>query len=149
MQAYGIIDDNVAIKENGIPVHPARFPAAIPEYFIRMLTDTGDLVFDPFAGSSSPARSASAWSADGYALSLWMKRIQPRKILRPRLLQFDVIADDADDVRLLLERVREIARVGHGMEWSVGIVRERIAEGNWQVKGGCGKAVGNRIYTMT
>ena len=32
-------------------VHPARFPAALPEYFIRMTTDPGDLVLDPFAGS--------------------------------------------------------------------------------------------------
>src|SRR5882724_11760727 len=47
---------------------------------------------------------------------LAMKRTQPRKILRPRLLQLDVIAHHADDIRLLLERVREIARVGHG--WS-------------------------------
>ena len=36
---------------NELPVHPARFPALIPEYFIRFLTDPGDLVFDPYAGS--------------------------------------------------------------------------------------------------
>lgn len=34
-----------------IKVHPARFPADLPEYFIRMLTDPGDFVIDPFAGS--------------------------------------------------------------------------------------------------
>jgi len=38
-------------KEHDLLQHPARFPAALPEYFIRMLTDVGDLVFDPFAGS--------------------------------------------------------------------------------------------------
>lgn len=38
-------------KENGLPVHPARYPDALPEYFIRMLTDPEDMVFDPFAGS--------------------------------------------------------------------------------------------------
>lgn len=37
--------------ENGIKVHPARFPSALPEYFIRMVTDPGDLVLDPFGGS--------------------------------------------------------------------------------------------------
>jgi DNA modification methylase len=31
--------------------HPARFPSALPEYFIKLLTDPGDLVVDPFAGS--------------------------------------------------------------------------------------------------
>ncbi len=38
-------------KDRDIKPHPARYPAAIPEYFIRMLTDQGDLVVDPFAGS--------------------------------------------------------------------------------------------------
>lgn len=38
-------------KEKGLRPHPARFPSDLPEFFIRMLTDPGDLVFDPFAGS--------------------------------------------------------------------------------------------------
>ncbi len=38
-------------QSKGIKSHPARFPAALPEYFIRMLTDKGDMVFDPFGGS--------------------------------------------------------------------------------------------------
>ncbi len=38
-------------KEHGMKPHPARFPAELPEYFIRMLTDPGDFVVDPFAGS--------------------------------------------------------------------------------------------------
>lgn len=38
-------------NENDIEAHPARFPAALPEYFIRMTTDPGDLVLDPFGGS--------------------------------------------------------------------------------------------------
>jgi site-specific DNA-methyltransferase (cytosine-N4-specific) len=38
-------------KERGLPQHPARFPAELPEFFIRMLTNPEDLVFDPFAGS--------------------------------------------------------------------------------------------------
>ncbi len=38
-------------KESGIKPHPARFPVALPEYFIRMLSDEGDVVLDPFGGS--------------------------------------------------------------------------------------------------
>ena len=38
-------------QANKIKPNPARFPAALPEYFIRMLTDVGDTVLDPFAGS--------------------------------------------------------------------------------------------------
>ena len=38
-------------RAENIAIHPARFPAQVPEYFIRFLTDPGDLVVDPFAGS--------------------------------------------------------------------------------------------------
>jgi len=38
-------------QKHKIKAHPARFPADLPEYFIRMLTDPGDKVVDPFAGS--------------------------------------------------------------------------------------------------
>uniref|UniRef100_A0A372ILF7 Methyltransferase n=2 Tax=Paracidobacterium acidisoli TaxID=2303751 RepID=A0A372ILF7_9BACT len=38
-------------KEEGIKIHPARFPALLPKFFIKLLTDAGDLVVDPFAGS--------------------------------------------------------------------------------------------------
>lgn len=38
-------------KENGIKSHPARFPSELPEFFVRMLTDEGDRVIDPFGGS--------------------------------------------------------------------------------------------------
>jgi DNA modification methylase len=38
-------------REHRIPPHPSRFPEELPEFFIRMLTDPGDLVVDPFAGS--------------------------------------------------------------------------------------------------
>ncbi len=39
-------------KEAGLPVHPARFPAEIPDFFVRFLTSEGQLVVDPFAGSN-------------------------------------------------------------------------------------------------
>jgi site-specific DNA-methyltransferase (cytosine-N4-specific) len=36
----------------GLPIHPARFPAPVPEFFVRFLTEPGQLVLDPFAGSN-------------------------------------------------------------------------------------------------
>lgn len=42
-------------KEKGLKPHPARFPSTLPEFFIRMLSDEGDLVFDPFCGSAVTA----------------------------------------------------------------------------------------------
>ncbi len=39
-------------RERNITPHPARFPRRLPEFFIRFLTEPGDLVLDPFAGSN-------------------------------------------------------------------------------------------------
>ena len=41
-----------ACRQFGLKPHPARFPAAIPEFFMKLLTDSNDLVVDPFAGSN-------------------------------------------------------------------------------------------------
>jgi len=38
-------------KDEGIKIHPARFPALLPRFFIKLLTEANDLVLDPFAGS--------------------------------------------------------------------------------------------------
>jgi len=40
-------------KEAGLAIHPARFPAAMPDFFAKLLTDEGDLVVDPFGGSNT------------------------------------------------------------------------------------------------
>ena len=45
-------------KEHGISPHPARFPSALPEFFLRMLSDKGDLVLDPFGGSCVTGEAA-------------------------------------------------------------------------------------------
>jgi len=39
-------------REEDIKPHPARFPAALPEFVINLCTEEGDLVLDPFAGSN-------------------------------------------------------------------------------------------------
>jgi site-specific DNA-methyltransferase (cytosine-N4-specific) len=44
----------------GADRHPARFPAKLPEFFIRFLTDPGDLVLDIFAGSNTTGQVAEA-----------------------------------------------------------------------------------------
>ena len=45
-------------KEAGIKPHPARFPAEFPRFFIDFLTDAGDVVLDPFAGSNTTGQAA-------------------------------------------------------------------------------------------
>lgn len=45
-------------KAVGSKGHPARFPAKLPEFFIRFLTDPGDMVLDIFAGSNTTGEVA-------------------------------------------------------------------------------------------
>ncbi len=49
-------------KTVGAKGHPARFPAKLPEFFIRFLTEPGDLVVDIFAGSNTTGSVAEAES---------------------------------------------------------------------------------------
>jgi DNA modification methylase len=42
-----------ACKAAGVKGHPARFPPQLPEFFIKFLTDPGDLVVDIFGGSNT------------------------------------------------------------------------------------------------
>lgn len=45
-------------KAAGIKGHPARFPKGLPEFFIKFLTEPGDLVVDFFAGSNTTGQAA-------------------------------------------------------------------------------------------
>jgi DNA modification methylase len=40
-------------KASELGIHPARFPAALPEFFVKFLTEEEDIVLDPFAGSNT------------------------------------------------------------------------------------------------
>jgi len=41
-----------------IKSHPARFPSGIPEFFIKFLTEEGDLVVDIFSGSNTTGQTS-------------------------------------------------------------------------------------------
>lgn len=45
-------------KIAGAKGHPARFPRQLPEFFIKFLTEPGDLVLDIFAGSNTTGEAA-------------------------------------------------------------------------------------------
>lgn len=47
-------------KAVGVKGHPARFPLALPEFFIKLTTDPGDLVLDIFAGSNTTGQAAES-----------------------------------------------------------------------------------------
>jgi DNA modification methylase len=42
-------------RSRNLPVHPARYPEALPEFAIKLTTDPGDVVCDFFAGSLTTA----------------------------------------------------------------------------------------------
>lgn len=39
-------------RKAGVACHPARYPSQLPDFFVKFLTDEGDIVLDPFAGSN-------------------------------------------------------------------------------------------------
>lgn len=47
-------------RQNGLKPHPARMHPGVAEFFIKLLTDKGDLVFDPFAGSNTTGTVAES-----------------------------------------------------------------------------------------
>lgn len=47
-------------KKLGLKRHPARFPADLPAFFIKMLTDEGDVVLDIFGGSNTTGFTSEA-----------------------------------------------------------------------------------------
>ncbi|HTZ87299.1 MAG TPA: site-specific DNA-methyltransferase, partial [Solirubrobacteraceae bacterium] len=51
-------------KEHELTLHPARMPRDLAEFFIRFLTDEGDLVLDPFGGSNTTGATAEALERD-------------------------------------------------------------------------------------
>lgn len=64
-------------RDNGHPPHPARMPGRLAEFFVQFLTESDDLVLDPFAGSNTTGAIAEGlgrpWIAieqdEGYAAS--------------------------------------------------------------------------------
>ena len=48
-------------RDRDLRPHPARMPREVAEFFIRFLTDEGDLVLDPFAGSNTTGALAEEY----------------------------------------------------------------------------------------
>lgn len=49
---------DTSCKLVGVERHPARFPAGLPEFFIKFLTNPGDVVLDIFGGSNVTGQAA-------------------------------------------------------------------------------------------
>lgn len=77
-------------KALGREGHPARFPAALPQFFIKFLTDPGDLVVDIFGGSNTTGRVCEDLGRR------WIAMEERRDYAALSLVRF-VGEDDADD----------------------------------------------------
>lgn len=66
-------------KEAGLKIHPARFPAALPEFFVKLLTDEGDVVVDPFAGSNTAGYVAQQFGRRWLAFELLDEYLEASK----------------------------------------------------------------------
>lgn len=83
----------------GIEGHPARFPAKLPEFFIRFLTDPGDLVVDIFAGSNTTGAVAEV---EGRR---WLAFDESRDYLAASSFRFLKETAAAGDVTKVHERI--------------------------------------------
>jgi site-specific DNA-methyltransferase (cytosine-N4-specific) len=66
-------------KEYGLRSHPARMAPELADWFIRFLTDEGDLVFDPFAGSNTTGAVAENLGRQWLSLELEEEYIEGSK----------------------------------------------------------------------
>lgn len=81
-------------KLTGQKIHPARFPAELPRFFIEFLTDPGGVVLDPFAGSNTTGFIAES--------------------LQRRWIAVELSEQYARDSRLRFEGVPEDVHLAHG-----------------------------------
>jgi DNA modification methylase len=95
--------------------HPARFPAKLPEFFIRFLTDPGDLVVDIFAGSNTTGQVAESEQRR------WLAFEKEIEYVAPSAFRFVEGADD-DELRQLHETV---LRGGTGRPQEIGTIRRQ------------------------
>lgn len=91
-------------RELGITSHPARFPEGLPEFFIRMLTQKGDLVVDIFSGSNTTGAVAERESRR------WLAIEADREYAALSLLRFLEGTEDAEPAEA--EKLYEKALIG-------------------------------------
>jgi len=82
-----------ACKQAGIKPHPARFPPQLPSFFIDFLTDEGDLVLDPFAGSNTTGAVAEQ------ARRRWLAIEKQQQYLEASKFRFDALGGHFEDTQ--------------------------------------------------
>lgn len=99
----------------GVSGHPARFPTKLPEFFIRMLTDPGDIVVDIFAGSNTTGQVAEAEDRH------WLAFEERADYVATSVFRF--LDRDAQDAELMSVHTRVLA--GHCVDLQLATMRPR------------------------
>jgi len=85
-------------KQLGLKRHPARYPIDLPVFFIKMLTDKGDVVLDIFAGSNTTGFAAEALDRKWIAFELEKEYITSSAL---RFLEGSSIRNAIDVIKTL------------------------------------------------
>lgn len=85
----------------GLKGHPARFPAKLPQFFIRFLASPGDVVLDIFAGSNTTGKAAEQ---DGRR---WLAFEERLEYLAASSFRFLDASMDPAAMRLVHDRILE------------------------------------------
>jgi len=63
-----------------LKIHPARFPASLPEFFVKMLTEQHDWVIDPFAGSNTTGMDCERLERNWIAMDESTEYLEANKV---------------------------------------------------------------------
>lgn len=83
-------------EKAGIKPHPARFPWNLPEFAIKLTTDEGDLVLDPFAGSNTTGAVAERLKRRWLAFEIEEIYLEGSKFRFWPIVSEDDLAEDSE-----------------------------------------------------
>ena len=96
---------NSFCRENQLEPHPARIQPELIEFFIRFLTDEGDLVFDPFGGSNTTGLVSEKLNRK------WVSSDMSIDYIKGSLIRFFSESKSKDIIkRMAGERISELVR---------------------------------------
>lgn len=72
--------------ESGNKRHSAAFPPALPEWFIKLFTEPGDWILDPFAGSGTTCEAANQLRRNSVGIDILPEYCE---LARPRVTEIE------------------------------------------------------------
>lgn len=100
-------------------LHPAPFPEDLPHRLVRMLTDPGDVVFDPFLGAGATAKAAfdlgrvpAGTDIIAEYVRIAHRRLAAPSLVRPVQLRIRTVAEET----FVPKRMKSPTRHGAGIK---------------------------------